>query len=1413
MFYNTLRFLALVVQPRPSFKVPPSASEPFYYYNTASHGRVASQSTSYIENEPSLSFSFASSISLAGSLGGVRYFGVKKSLKELPSSERALNSASRFIEAIDYAFPPALPLKRRISSVQELISQTFIAPFSTLSPILEDYDRLRNPSSPISLSCSSTSESVYSEEDLQMRLMDRASGVFINKASQSPVPAEDFEFYDLGSSFVLSSYQNHRQAELERTESSAISGILPSMMLTLPTPEIPILSAFSPAETSAGLSKSRVSETTDGTTGEYACLYDNSATQELPDSSETAIGEDIGCLGTWQDRGELERETMDILDIPVVDSRSEQALNSSSLGFPPTASDQIWEASCSSPTAEDPRLSIMKVHFRNDDDKALPEDSSYQGLSHKPIPKTVVKKTFRVIKDVLRTDAGYWNAIDTALSWLIIKSGSSGTDKQRFKLRDIAQFLMARTNKFGPGSKPRPKFNAQKSNASGYAKRHSAKAKLLNGGSSDVYEYTPDPKTRRSKVALDIGRDEAAEFGMGHGGGSDDAESDEEDVRMKPRLIGETGEGEMIDSADDEELDSDAAFEESDEERFAGFSFKSSQKNKKTKLTKKRGVNFVDVDLDEDGPIEVHDDRTSEEEIEEGDSDDFIDVLAAETVRPRKRRIMRERNEAGAENEFSAQANGSTKLNLEDLLAPLSSQSSNLQGLKKSAKVLASMSGPQTLSAPLPQRTQERVDREAAYEQTKEEVDKWSGTMKRIQEAEHLSFPLQAQPVGKVSNLELAAKFKPTTDLESSIDKLLKSAKMRDEDIQQTESLAMNHLSVAEVAARRAELRKMRELMFRAEVKAKRVSKIKSKAYRRIKKKEREKMAATLGEAGGMDEDDEDVRLKREVERARERATLRHKNTGKWAKSMKHRGELNVDERREISEMLDRGEKLRRKIRGDKGSGSEDQESESDDEEEVGGDGLARIKSSAFEELAKLDGDDEVSEAGLSGKSKGVFKMKFMQDAMARSQRQTEHMVDDFIKEMGGREAASDDELEVADDEERTNAAISRTGGRVIYRPAALSGQISARPIAASDTSSVTLQSADLLLDSPPPESSTSRPVPIPSSSEANPWLAPRESVSKAPRKKNEVVIGKDSATLDKSKNKLKKQIKKLDQEKEKAKDDAVVEISMDSVMALDQPSGLADGKSKGKMKTQVPAPGAVATAQDDSDTNSEIDEQEKVLASKGKKKGKLQAFEQRDLVARAFAGDNVVQAFEDAKRREMAEDAPKAVDTTIPGWGAWGGSGTRKQPTKPQFIKKIAGGAWGGSGTRKQPTKPQFIKKIAGVDPTTRADYGKKHIIISEKRDKKAAKYLVKDLPYPYTSKAQFERSIETPLGTEWNTRAGFQRATLPKVVKKVYKFWWLAVTVVLTRYLQDGDCHQSFGKIILVWSFGHVLPASINV
>ena len=82
---------------------------------------------------------------------------------------------------------------------------------------------------------------------------------------------------------------------------------------------------------------------------------------------------------------------------------------------------------------------------------------------------------------------------------------------------------------------------------------------------SDVYEYQSQ-KVRRANIPLSLDRDEENEHGF-------DSDGDLVVNVRKPRLIGEDVEDEKIPSEDDEELDSDAAFEESDEERYAGFSF------------------------------------------------------------------------------------------------------------------------------------------------------------------------------------------------------------------------------------------------------------------------------------------------------------------------------------------------------------------------------------------------------------------------------------------------------------------------------------------------------------------------------------------------------------------------------------------------------------------------------------------------------------------------------------------------------------------------------------------------------------------------------------------------------------------------------------------------------------------------
>jgi U3 small nucleolar RNA-associated protein 14 len=80
--------------------------------------------------------------------------------------------------------------------------------------------------------------------------------------------------------------------------------------------------------------------------------------------------------------------------------------------------------------------------------------------------------------------------------------------------------------------------------------------------------------------------------------------------------------------------------------------------------------------------------------------------------------------------------------------------------------------------------------------------------------------------------------------------------------------------------------------------------------------------------------------------------------------------------------------------------------------------------------------------------------------------------------------------------------------------------------------------------------------------------------------------------------------------------------------------------------------------------------------------------------------------------------------------------------------------GSWAGKGAKKNKNpKKKFVKKIAGIDASERKDAGLNHVIINEKKDKKASKYMLKDLPFPYTSAAQLEHKLRTPMGPEWST------------------------------------------------------------
>ncbi|KAG8736053.1 hypothetical protein FRC10_009857 [Ceratobasidium sp. 414] len=919
----------------------------------------------------------------------------------------------------------------------------------------------------------------------------------------------------------------------------------------------------------------------------------------------------------------------------------------------------------------------------------------------------------------------------------------------------------------------KPNLKAARANIRGYAARQARKA--ASGDALNVYEYTAS-RVRRATVPLALDREEEAVLGKDEDG---DDELDEVKEKLRRQVANGDEEGVVL-SSEDEEIDSDGAFEdESDEERFANFKFrepasKAKIRGKSKGEPRKSTVSFaVDINLNEDEASQEEDDAltprpavaNSDSDSEAGEDDDedegepgtmvdlsnMLDKGAESESEPesdsgsetgsdapsiaasdpdasaklatfvtgldtsskkrkqddptaeraaKKQALIRDRTEAGPEGEFGARS-GPQPLTLTDLLTPAPQLTKSTKALQNTTK--------SALSAPLAQRTQDRLDREAAYAATKEEIHKWAPTMRRIREAEHLAFPLQGPGAGKgagVSNADVVGRFQSSTPMESTISSLLRAAHLStDAETAATENtLAAATVSPEDLAARRAQLRATRELMFRADIKAKRVAKIKSKAYRRMKKREREKLAEIGMDNEGEDEDEE--RVKAETIRAKERATLRHRTTGKWAQAMRRKGEMGEEDMDAMHSLVDRSEVLRRKIMGEDESSEDDEGGQERDVREL-------------EELGQVDGVGE-------GAVKGIMGMKFMKDAVGRADREAAGMADETRLELLGLEQDTDAENGLGDE------TVGGNMGRRVYKP----GQVKLQQTY-SDISSTLKSSESTPTDiaTPlPPVSGLNAPSRSPPSDVApvptiglvptsNPWLASKPVTGgKIARKSNVADTTKMQKVLGKS-----------ESERARAWEDAVVEIDMAQAMVFSE-SGNGGREAKETQGEKVEGVKVDGAYQDSSDEGSDVDERGPA------------AFKQRELVAMAFAGDNVVEDFSVEKQRVIEEDAPKEVDTTLPGWGSWGGRGTKKSAPRPNLIKKIA-----------------------GVDASKRADAGKSHVIISEKRDKKAAKYLVKDLPYPYTSKEQFARSMATPIGTEWNTRMAHQRATLPKVVKKV--------------------------------------------
>ena len=799
----------------------------------------------------------------------------------------------------------------------------------------------------------------------------------------------------------------------------------------------------------------------------------------------------------------------------------------------------------------------------------------------------------------------------------------------------------------------------------------------------------------------------------------------------------------------DSDLDSDEAFAESDEEKFADFTFRGSSKphlSQGSRQAKQRNGLQKEIDLDED---EDNDERHSEEGYLSDDSlgSDAVDLATAwdmndsedkdetaeheKTRRKTKLQIERDESNSGdsdseddgadeisqlsfsdedntqgqsklikfvqgleASNDVkeSLESGKGTKLSLATLLAASRDPSHRralkvVQNRKKTGPESYTGGIPGKLAPPLAKRQQDRLDRAAAYEKSKETLGRWIDTVKQNRRAEHISFPLLDPTDGTAAGIKALAptsQSAPLTSLEATIQEIMQESglgvkKGQTADDQETafEELQMKKLPFEEVQARRAELRKNRELLFREEIRARRIKKIKSKAYRRVHRKERDRLAVhereLLEREGGINSEEEQERNDRR--RAETRMGARHKES-RWAKAVKASGRAAWDDdaRGGMTELARKDEELRRRMEGKKIQGS-DESGEESEESDSEYEGFSEGEDSRFQKQVaqlKAQGDTEP-------KSK-LGSMAFMQRAEAARRKANDEAVLEIQKtliEEAGVQASSDDEVEEA--------------GRVKYG----------------------------FQQQPQPTS-----------------------------QKGSIVRNEFEERLSEG---------EFEPEPEAARDPVNISTNGDEASNMRGKSLQTTSKT-----TKPPTPAShrvVAQKPSKPQSNTKpVQFLDDVTSSSGSEDEIIPAAangptvtRQEEMVRMLFAGDDVVyDDFEAEKKDTILEEGDQVTSMSLPGWGSWTGEGISKREQK------------------RNARNTKTVTTVKGVAQDQRKDKNLDRVIINEKRIKKNGKYLASELPHPFESRQQYERSLRLPLGPEWTTKNTFQDATKPRVLLK---------------------------------------------
>lgn len=615
-----------------------------------------------------------------------------------------------------------------------------------------------------------------------------------------------------------------------------------------------------------------------------------------------------------------------------------------------------------------------------------------------------------------------------------------------------------------------------------------------------------------------------------------------------------------------------------------------------------------------------------------------------------------------------------------------------------------------------------------------------------------LALELEAEKARlKAAKRELAGETENVEELAKKEEELLKKKFTRDELI-----------------ARRKELAYLKIRQSQKSVKARKQNKIKSKKYHKLLKKQ--KMQEQIKQFEILQKTNPEAALEKlnelEKNRVLERASLRHKNTGTWAKNLQIRAKYDKDVRKDLSEQLQISRQLTQK--------TIDSDDENDDYNATKASRIGMEKElnesdpfNPWTRIASIQTDCLTNE----GKGEGGNWRKYWLD-----RNENEKMLDEYKKLLV--------EKDMSDDEQQGNKEKIEKYEKVVYEDDSRKKGTKQKPKKGDQMSKHVKKT----------KKRTTVVEKEIKSSGAGQWLV-KETKSEGGNNIDDIFnkqedkikqrITKKIKELSKKAKLLKKnQLKNTKQKKRTQKNDlknlkdlsfkkvvkrpiideelgieevskSNVEINLEKVKkdedngkksnsvaikpsttevkpsTIIDPNKLADVKLKQHVNNFIGLNESLSAADDDVDMSGDEDNDKVYL-------------DQQMTISQAFEDDDIIADFMRDKAKD-SEVKDAEIDLFMPGWGSWAGVGISAE--RQAAIKN-----------------KRLVLKLA--EQEKRRDDNKGGLYINETASKQLRSHLVSEVPFPFTSVADYEGSIRATIGRNCVPETAFRMLTRPAVI-----------------------------------------------